>query len=401
MAGQIQRDQHALLIPRGTPPGTYRLEVAWTLLDGSGRLPVEAGNGLEAQARVAEVTVVPASASWSQLGPLPNPLQVEFGGDLILLGYELASAQASPGGNLHLNTYWQAASEHAGDFALLVELVDRQGDAVAGWEVSPSASYYPTSMWQAGEYLRGQHELRLPGTLPPGRYVMQVALVSPDGERQPLAGERPRQLLAGLLPGQERVEGKELPLASVQITDRPHLLQVPKVTYPLDATVGRNARLLGYDLDLEQAQPGGQVVLTLYWQAGGPMVQPYKVFTHLVGSASSGPVAQHDGPPGGNCCPANTWIESEVIVDRHVISLGADFFPGTYELVAGMYDEETKTRLPAFDGDGNQVPHDHVSISTVVVEPARMPAEGAGTPEGPRFGSEFVIYLPLMRKSQE
>ncbi len=401
MAGRIQRDQHALLVPHGTPPGVYRLEVAWTSLDCGGTLAVEAGNRPQAQAPVAEVTVLPLPAGSSEPGMLPNPLRVEFGPDLVLQGYELALAQASPGSKLHLETHWQAARKPAVDYAFLVELVDDRGDAVTTWEASPSASAHPTGMWQAGEYLRGQHDLQLPGTLLPGQYVMQIALVSPEGERQPLAGKRPRQLLGGLVPGQEKAEGTELRLASVRIIDRPRQFEVPAVTYPLEATVGRNARLLGYDLDLDQAQPGGQVELTLYWLAGGPMVLPYKVFTHLVDSASSGPVAQHDGPPGGGCCPATTWLESEVIADRHVISLGADLVPGTYDLVAGMYDEETDTRLPAFDRDGNQLPHDSVIISAVVVSPAAAHGEGTGTPGAPRFGTEFVIHLPVVRKGQE
>jgi hypothetical protein len=401
MAGQIQPDQHALLIPPGTPPGVFSLEVAWTPLGGGRALPVETRYGPGAQARVAEITVLPTSAGLSESGVMPNPLQVQFGADLVLLGYELPMAESSPGEALRLNTHWLALTRPAGDYVLLVELVNEQGVAVAEWEVSPSTSTYPTSKWREGEYLRGQHQLPLPGTLSPGRYELQIALLSREGERQALSGERPRLFLGGLIPGREQVEGEELTLATVLISDRTRLFEVPRIAHPLEATVGRNARLLGYDLDLGQAQPGGQVELTLYWLAGGPMVQPYKVFTHLANSGSSGPLAQHDGPPGGGCCPANTWTESEVIVDRHVISIAADLAPGSYNLVAGMYDEETGTRLPVFDRDGNQLPHDRVTISTVVIQPAVAPREGTGTPGAPSFGTEFVIHLPAVRKGQE
>jgi hypothetical protein len=401
LSGRIQRDQHALLVPKGTPPGDYSLEVAWTSLDGDGALPVEAGNGPQAQVPVAEITVLPAPADSSELGTVPNPLRVMFGADLVLVGYELTSDQASPGGNLHLNTHWEVARRPAQDYALLVELVDEQGSVVAMWEASPSAGTHPTSTWQEGGYLRGQQELQVPSTLSPGSYVMQIALVSPEGERQPLSGERPGRLLGGLFPWREMVDGTELKLASVQIFDRPRQFEIPAVTYPLEATVGQNARLLGYDLDLQQAQPGGQIELTLVWLAGGPMVQPFKVFTHLVESTNSMPVAQHDGPPGGGCCPTNSWIESEVIVDRHTISLGADLAPGTYELLAGMYDEKTDTRLPAFDKDGNELLHDSVAIGVAVVSPGVAYGEGTGAPGAPRFGTEFVIYLPVVRRVQE
>jgi hypothetical protein len=164
--------------------------------------------------------------------------------------------------------------------------------------------------------------------------------------------------------------------------------------HDLEAMVGINAALVGYDLETGQAYPGGQVDLILYWQAKGPMVRPFKVFTHLL-DGQGATVAQHDAQPGGGCCPANTWAEGEVIVDEHPISLGTDLMPGQYDLVVGMYDQEADSRLPAYDGQGNPLAGDRVYIDRIVVGPAP-----GGEGEQPLFQFDHIFYLPLLPKGE-
>jgi hypothetical protein len=162
--------------------------------------------------------------------------------------------------------------------------------------------------------------------------------------------------------------------------------------HSLQARIGRQARLLGYDLDTSQAHPGGQVSVTLYWYAEGPMVLPFKVFTHLL-SEDGTVAAQDDGPPGKGCCPANTWAAGEVIADEHVIPLGADLSPGALELVTGLYDEPTNVRVPAYDSSGNRLLHDRVLVAEVEVSGTVPGSEGQQAVRPPEFGS-FAIYLP-------
>ena len=58
------------------------------------------------------------------------------------------------------------------------------------------------------------------------------------------------------------------------------------------------------------------------------MVRPFKVFTHLL-DAEGNIWAQHDAHPGGGCCPANTWVEDEVIMagedDEFLVAEDDDF----------------------------------------------------------------------------
>ena len=377
-------EQHAVVIPPGTPPGTYHLEVAWLPLDGSPPLQAEWSGDRVDRVSLAEVTVVPdgsSEAPWD----LPNPLQVTFGGEFTLLGYEPALAQVQPGEDLLLQTYWQAERMPSADYATVMELADKSGQVVAHASslLTPS---YPSSLWKPGQYLRGQQHLSLPVTVPQGRYSLQIALVSPEGERLKASGQASRPA---------RLGDDELVLGTVQVVDRPRQFDLPAISNGLEATVGQQAHLMGYDLKLDQAHPGGQLPLTLYWQAGGPMVRPFKVFTHLI-DAEGSIQAQHDAAPGGGCCPAHTWVEGEVIVDEHSIALGTDLLPGSYRIAVGMYDEESDARMPAYGADGAPLAHDRIEIVGLTIDaPPEVQDEATGSSWDEL---DSVIFLPHVLK---
>jgi len=154
----------------------------------------------------------------------------------------------------------------------------------------------------------------------------------------------------------------------VRQQDRKHSLELPPITHPLHFRLGQQVELLGYDLVDGQPAPGGQIELTLYWRGRGPTDLAYKVFTHL-GRPGHVPVAQDDREPGDGCCPTDTWIEGEIVVDRHVIALPADLTPNTYALMVGMYNEGNGQRLPVFDPEDRELADQQVQITEVVIQP--------------------------------
>jgi mannosyltransferase len=398
-AGWLQQDQHALLVPPGTPPGSYHIEVAWVPLGGGPALPLEENGQHLERASVAEVTVFPSPAGTELPTPLPHELQATFGGKVTLLGYEMSPTEARPGDVLHLETGWRAEMAPTGNYTLAVELVDNQQRPIVGWNLAPAASFYPTGLWQPGEYLRGQNDLPLPNTLLPGRYSLRLAMLGQDGERLTVSGKQPRQAFGTLLIWQDRLQGQSVTLSPIQVVDRPRQFDLPAVEHPLQLQVGQQARLVGYSLDAGQARPGGQVRLTLYWQADGPMVLSFKVFVHLVDDAGS-IQAQHDAVPGEGCCPTNTWVKGEIIVDEHPIALRADMVPGSYQLEVGMYDQEADRRLPVYAADGEPLAGDRVLLDRVAVEPAPAGSQAAQVPAAPLFEFEHKAFLPLVSKER-
>ena len=150
--------------------------------------------------------------------------------------------------------------------------------------------------------------------------------------------------------------------------ERSHSFELPPITHPLHFQLGQQVELLGYDLVDEQAAPGGQIELTLYWRARGATDLAYKVFSHL-GQPGFVPLAQDDREPGDGCCPTDTWVEGEIVVDRHVIALPADLTPDTYALMVGMYNDANGQRLPVFDAEGRELPDQQVLLAEVAVRP--------------------------------
>jgi hypothetical protein len=120
---------------------------------------------------------------------------------------------------------------------------------------------------------------------------------------------------------------------------------------PVEANFGHLVRLIGYDLDLQRAQAGGRIPVTLYWQALAPIPASYQVFTHLEGEA--GPVAQADGTPVCWSYPTDLWRPGQIIADQHAISLSPEVAPGDYALEVGLYLPDTFERLDILDVAGN------------------------------------------------
>ncbi len=115
-------------------------------------------------------------------------------------------------------------------------------------------------------------------------------------------------------------------------------------TTPAEAQFADGIRLLGVDLQPQPAQPGGALLVTLYWQAVQPPGARYTVFTHLVNAAGQ-LVAQFDGEPVGGTAPTTGWPPGATVVDRRAIALPPDLPPGAYTLRVGLYSQPSLERL--------------------------------------------------------
>jgi hypothetical protein len=111
--------------------------------------------------------------------------------------------------------------------------------------------------------------------------------------------------------------------------------------------------LLGYDLDTREAYAGGQVTVTLYWQALAPFDNNYQVFTHLYDGQMWG---QHDGAPECALNPTTRWEPGQIIADPHIIPVEPGAPAGPVPLLVGMYDLLSKERL-AVPGTADNVIH--------------------------------------------
>ncbi len=144
--------------------------------------------------------------------------------------------------------------------------------------------------------------------------------------------------------------------------------------WPLNAAVGQNIRLLGYDLEPSQVRPGETIQLTLYWEAKEKPTGDYTVFTHLL-DPSGGLRGQVDSQPQGGMYPTYLWDEGERIQDRYNLTVAPDAPPGDYEIAVGMYTLATLERLSVIDQQGLPAANDSLIIPGPKILPSQRGSE--------------------------
>jgi hypothetical protein len=116
--------------------------------------------------------------------------------------------------------------------------------------------------------------------------------------------------------------------------------RLPNVN-PTDIAFGEGGddaiSLLDWTATIEE----GTLYLTLYWQATGPIDQPFTAFVHLL-NAGGELATQLDRPPAGY--PTNDWRVGEIVADQFALPLQS-IPAGEYLLQTGFYQSDTREPL--------------------------------------------------------
>jgi len=160
------------------------------------------------------------------------------------------------------------------------------------------------------------------------------------------------------------------PLTEAQVAALPQWGGLSSLPARMEADFGGVMRLLGYDLGTEATEPGGQVEVTLYWEALAPADRDYTVFVHLLGEGEL-PVAQRDTFPGLGRL-STTWLTPGYAwADRYVLQVpDTAYAPDVAQIEVGLYDAATGTRLAATASDGEPL-GDNVRFGQVELRPLR------------------------------
>ncbi len=277
-------DPYVLKPVRGTPPGTYHLEVIVYRADTLQALSVQ---------RIGEYIVeAPTNEP-----PLESLLTLN---GIALTSVETDRAEAAPGDPYRLTLYWQAITNAPPEQNISLELLDAQGNVA----YSRTESIVPQSAppnWKAGDVLRQAVFFRLPASLPGGGFHW-------------------------------RVGGVELNAATALTIHAPdRTFEIPTLTHPQTNALTESINLLGYKETIE----GPTITIELAWQAVQEIDEPYRVFLHLL-DANGNLVSQSDGEPANWSRPTTGWLPGEVVLDARTLTAPG---PGTYSLSVGMVNE--------------------------------------------------------------
>jgi hypothetical protein len=173
-AGQIWRDEYHVYVDKNAiAPSQLRVSVSLYDDDVEKNLTATWPDGTAVDLLLAGEPARLVAGSDRVTIP-QTQLNVPFAEGITLAGYDLV-----PGDPVSLTLYWQASSQPARDYTIFVQLLDADNTQLAGADAPPVNNFYPTSLWQKGDWIDDLHHLPLPADLLSGVYTIRVGLYDP------------------------------------------------------------------------------------------------------------------------------------------------------------------------------------------------------------------------------
>lgn len=340
-AHEYGRDLHTIDILPGTPPGMYQL-VAFVYNIATGqRLDVlnEAGVPLSNQytlgaliigtpTRYPDPDVLTVSHRTTEAGTAPK-----LAADVQLLGFDQPLSTPTVGDILPLTLYWYTPQTPTDDYeaALWVSCAD-QG-VVA--RLPADGRFAPNTSWQAGQVQRADYDLPLRPLAANGRPLMSTSCT----------------LYLRLA---SATESASLALETFPVTAPAHVFDLPANATPIAQGLADLVTLAAYDLEQTTLFTGDTVTLTLYWQPEQVMRTSYTVFVQML-DANGRILTQQDQFPANGARPTTGWVPGEIVRDMYTLTIPAGSSAGLYQIVVGLYDAHSGSRLPRRDQTGDAI----------------------------------------------
>jgi hypothetical protein len=173
---EVVADAYEIPLPAGLPPGEYTPLV----------VVYQPGTGTE----LGRTELPPVRLTGNPNRPPRQALQTDVSatayarfGEVELLGLTPPDPKMTylPGDALPLTLLWQASDAPRGDLRVEFWL---EGEEMAPLDEQPLGGRFPASKWSAGQVVRQQPNLRVPGSASPGSYELKMR-VSRDGQPVP------------------------------------------------------------------------------------------------------------------------------------------------------------------------------------------------------------------------
>jgi hypothetical protein len=110
------------------------------------------------------------------LADVENQVDINFGGQIKLVGYELNDQEWHPGDDLLVTMYWEALDDLHQDYWLLTRLVHKRDWDLVSKDGCPSAGRYTTDHWRKGDVIPSVHRLRIPDDAADHNYRLTLSM---------------------------------------------------------------------------------------------------------------------------------------------------------------------------------------------------------------------------------
>lgn len=101
-------------------------------------------------------------------------------GRVAILGYDVETSYAYPGGIVPLNLHWHTLETLSLRYKVFIHLQNADGHTVAQADDFPVCGLLHANTWGPGMTVIDRHLLRLPADMPPGEYALVVGMYEPD-----------------------------------------------------------------------------------------------------------------------------------------------------------------------------------------------------------------------------
>jgi hypothetical protein len=178
--GEVIADPLVLHLRAGAyAPGNAALRVGLYEQDGP-RL-----DAIDAQEQAVEDNA--ASIGSLQIDPrpgaYPNSMQVNFGNQVELLGYEMSARSILPGEAITVTLYWRAAAPFTEDYRVFLNAL-RPNQRISAQDSSrPLRDTFSTKNWPVGQVITDVRVLQFPPTAKPGELDVEVGWFLPKADR--------------------------------------------------------------------------------------------------------------------------------------------------------------------------------------------------------------------------
>lgn len=112
---------------------------------------------------------------------IPNPVSVNFDGQIELAGYEISELAPQAGDTITLTLYWRAQRDLDTDYTVFANIIDPTTlTKYAASNAMPVNWTRPTSSWEPGAIVVDAHQLNIAADAVPGIYEIEVGLYTRD-----------------------------------------------------------------------------------------------------------------------------------------------------------------------------------------------------------------------------